>query len=196
MGVEGIFKQSAENGYKAILEEIRVLSPYMRVARIPHLHVPFKQQKELRRDFDDSVKIDFIRWIGWQKEKELKDTFCLDDSQINTICRNGRISGPQLPVKLNMCSIDHIVPLSVGGQNNFSNLCIIPDWINLIKANFQKSYHSSHPSDQNVHVLVPVRDKDGRFPFIPHFPDEFYVPRSERMLERMARMEDRAPANP
>lgn len=181
MSIEGTFRTKAEGAYKAVLEEIRPLSLYMRVLPLPRVSVPSQIRKDLREEFDAGKKADFIYWLATHREQEMKAAFGLHDVQISSIRNNRYISGFHLPLKLNMCSVDHIIPLSVGGGNDVSNLSLIPEWINHLKARFEDAQLRTCPDRTHINILVPTRDEHGNYVSIPCFPDQFYTPRSKVM---------------
>lgn len=197
MGLEGIFQSSIYNdGNKALLRDIRALSPYMRIAQIELPPAPCQKRQKLREEFHRDIKPQFIWWLSHNKEDDLKRAFALDDEHIQVIREKRTLKSPHLPAKLTACSIDHITPLWAAGKNDFPNLCVIPEWINSIKGRFEDVQRRHFRPGDKFCILVPARDEKGGYPAIPHFPEEFYVPRRERILERMARIEDRTPANP
>lgn len=185
MGLEGTFRTNVEGSakprfvraYQDVLEQIRPLAPYMRVLKIPTIEVPLEHRRNVRNEFMETTKREFIRWVGETQEVRLK-MFGLNTKQIDQIYYTGRLGGLALPDRMASLSVDHIIPISCGGANDFSNLCLIPCWINSLKSKFEEAQLTLNPALPVLHVLVPLRDKDGKYPVFPHFPDEFFTPES------------------
>lgn len=203
MGLEGTFRTNVEGGcqprfvhaYQAVLEDIRPLAPYMRVLKLPIVDVPIKHRRNVRNELIETTKREFVRWVGETQEFSLK-MFGLNVRQIDQICHTGKLGGLALPDRIASLSIDHIIPISCGGANNFSNLCFIPGWINNLKGRFEEAQLTLNPAISVLHVLVPPKDKDGKYPVFPYFPDEFYTFKNKSERQRRPAFDEHAQPTP
>lgn len=196
-GVIGTPKSRLLSVYQNALEDIRPLAPYMRVLKItvPHPEISFEQRRQIRKAFDTKAKHNFVRWLGLVQSDALEQAG-LNEQQINYICRERRLTGKILPEKIKACTVDHIIPIWLGGTNNFSNLCVIPGWINHLKGRFEDAQNAMHPNASTINILVPPRQTSGFYPYLPYFPDTFYTLENKHGNTRRPIPCEQTPASP
>ncbi len=169
-----IAQEEAEEKFRSLLNEIRLLGPSMRILPVPSAAGPCVDPKSERKEFRRKTRIDFIRWICEEKSEELK-FFGLNNTQIGILAKNGDLYDPALPSKLRACNVDHIKPISLGGTNDFQNLCIIPAGVNSLKEHFESMQRKLYPHAPNINIVVPPRREDGTYLNLPPLPEAFYA---------------------
>lgn len=145
------------------------------------LAIPADRRLRLKKEFKNTARNDFFRWLILNHNKSARDFLELTKEEAVAIAEKGLLGLPGVRRQLlPPLSVDHITPLGFGGSNEPENLCIVPIAIDALKTNFIKAQLQRDPGATSVEILVPPRLSSGKFNPIPEFPLEFYYrgPRS------------------
>ncbi len=160
-----------------ILEQMGPYKPLLTPLTIPNVETPSEIRRKLRRDFDCKARDGFLLWAMRTHKQELADFLGVDKTLINpddpalkipntnhvrvTNAWNflKKISG----ARLEGYSVDHIVPLSFGGNNSATNMCLLPVRINELKFMFEKAQRVYTPDKPQIVTLVPRKTTSGDY---------------------------------
>lgn len=78
--------------------------------------VPDKKERKRKRHQFDSVREEFLKYVGQNMEKELRD-MGMTDKQIEQVQKGSAPNG---------YNVHHKLPIHGGGKNEFSNLILMP----------------------------------------------------------------------
>ncbi|MAE51148.1 MAG: hypothetical protein CMH27_05005 [Micavibrio sp.] len=102
---------------------------------LPSRRVDHAVSQKLRREFRNSVKSAFIEATAYNpKNKKALLDMKLTESEIKTLSAHGLVRDIERDGRHLDIIVDHIHDLTLGGENEFDNFMLIPDYINQIKS--------------------------------------------------------------
>lgn len=125
--------------------------------------VPDKKTRKRKRGQFDNVRKEFLKYIGENKEKELRD-MGLTDKQIDQVKKGSAPNG---------YNVHHKLPIHGGGLNEFSNLILMP-----IKPHDELHHKVMDPQ------VAQMQTGDSKKVIIPWTDDMVYVPPEKKQVRQ------------
>ncbi|PZQ48622.1 MAG: hypothetical protein DI551_01235 [Micavibrio aeruginosavorus] len=146
------------------------LPPCLELSSHTLVQAPTEERQHLRQDFNKSVRRSLIQEIfANSTHHEALQRMGIAPAHITQIAAQG-----QIPKEFYDATLDHIIPLIVGGANDPANLTLIPNYLNTFRAVFfhaQKEAAAKAGLDK-VLTFIP-RKINGRVPMVPLIPRGF-----------------------
>lgn len=159
----------------SIEEQIALLPPCIEIVEIPVQRADVAIRKRLRDEFNLNVRSAFFKWLAVECTRKLRE-MGLDDFLLAKLQAYGtERSLNDFPVQILKSTVDHIVPLYLGGTNDFKNLCLMPKAINTFKFKLELHQLYNDPAATIIKTIVPIKLNDVYDP-LPIFPKHFYEP--------------------
>lgn len=125
--------------------------------------------KRLRFEFDKSAKKDFIKYVAYTYPGDLI-VLGMKKSDIAFMKHRGDFP-PQWKI---FFSIDHVIPLNRGGNNDISNLCILTKSLNNFKESFEEMQFQLYPYAESIKTIAPIKI-NGEYKVVRFHPPDFKV---------------------
>lgn len=153
---------------KNLLEKIFMNMPkYLAMTQlieIPPPFVPHLINKRLKDSYQDSAKPRFIKWLALNHPIQLSEILRTDDIVIEQMQKLWYREVRPYPTRLERYAVDHIIPLSSGGTNDFENFSLVPNKLNFAKSHFEAAQIKFYGGKPLIlHTLAPLHQADGTY---------------------------------
>ena len=137
---------------------------------IPFRQVSKSQVRKLRSEFfaqKEFILAELFERAAKHEAEKLKELGFSNYDLMEMTTRRFDTSG--IPISF---TIDHIVPVYIGGQNDIDNLCILPESVNSVKSEYEMMQRVINPNLTSIRTFVPIK-KHGQYPVIPLNTSEY-----------------------
>jgi len=145
-----------------LMARLENLPGSLTLKRIPYYRAGEHVLDKRRADFKKHLRADFLRHVGATQETALRNMY-LDDETINLMKQDGKISTHDAETAF--ATVDHVLSLNLGGNNDFKNLMLLPQEWNETKNDLEIAQFTNAPQSEII-TIVPKSEGDP-VPFIP-----------------------------
>lgn len=161
------WKEKTRRSFERAFNSAATMPDSLELILIPSQRVSLRQLQKRRKYYADHTCHKFRRWLATHRELDLM-IFGMTPRQIEFMKRTGRFEeGARIRF-----TIDHIIPLNYGGTNRFSNLCVMPEKINTLKAVLERHQLNYDPGLTEIFTIAPRKEK-GRYIKVPYIPNAY-----------------------
>ncbi len=152
---------------KSIFVQAAALVPSVQLVLADNTPVSPEDRHAVRDEFDRVVKSKFYRWLARHRTSDLKNLFDLSDHDLAILKVEGLYGLPKKNGKnlgeLRGITVDHIVPISRGGNNDYLNLCLMWQRLNRFRETFEAFQLANKPTAPTIRTIVPPYDQNGEY---------------------------------
>lgn len=144
-----------------LMDQLENLPGSLTLKKIPYYRAGEHVVKQRRGAFNGTLRAQFLQHVGLTQGNALRE-MGLDDETIDSMRFEGRISTHEPETA--HCTVDHILSLNFGGNNEFDNLVLLPKYYNDLKNELEMAQLTT-AQQSYVITIVPARQGD-KVPFI------------------------------
>lgn len=152
---------------KRIFLQAAALVPSVQLVWSENRLVPREEIRAVRYEFDRTVKSNFYRWLARHRTSDLRNLFSLSDYELAILQVEGlygltKKRGKNLGEERRI-TVDHIVPICRGGDNDYLNLCLMWRRLNEFRESFEWAQRDEKPTALTIRTIVPPLDQNGEY---------------------------------
>lgn len=145
-----------------MIQQLENLPPSLTLRRIVYYPAAPDIVRQKRGAFNGHFRAEFLKHVGGTCARNLRD-MGLDDAAIDRMRHEGVLSTHNAAAA--NCTVDHILSLSKGGDNNLDNLMLLPLGLHKLKNNLEDAQPATSIKQSEVITIVPKTPGD-KVPFI------------------------------
>ncbi|MCB1538296.1 MAG: hypothetical protein H6865_03570 [Rhodospirillales bacterium] len=147
-----------------LFNALATLPPSLALARIAYKRATPDTVRQRRGAFS-TIKSEFLQYMANHHAENLR-AMNLTDQSIEAMRLYGMFPQNRPGERMDM-SVDHKRSLSMGGDNGFDNLMLLPDRFNALKDELEKAQRSDTTNTQASLITILPADPGDQIPFIP-----------------------------